>query len=91
MFTSLRESEAESVGAAIPYLDADPTRDQLPVDVNGDPVPVQYVSDGSADVTGDDGDKCLAVPNDSGGVDVAVGADIGDLVNIGIDPTGLFG
>lgn len=85
MFDSMRESEAETVGAAVPYLDTDPTRAQLPARKDGDPVPVVYVSDGSTGVTGDDGDLCLAVPNASGGVDVAVSADIGDLLTIGID------
>lgn len=90
MFTSARESEAESVGAAVPYLAADPTREQLPTREDGDPVPVVYVSDGSADVTGNDGDLCVAVPNASGGVDVAVSADVGDLLNIGVDTGGLL-
>lgn len=90
MFRTMRESEAEDVGAAVPYLAADPTREQLPTREDGDPVPVVYVSDGSADVTGNDGDLCLAVPNASGGVDVAVSATTGDLVNLGIDTGGLL-
>lgn len=28
MFNSMAGSEAEAVGAAVPYLDADPTRDE---------------------------------------------------------------
>lgn len=88
MFRSARESEAESVGAAVPYLGSDPDRAQLPTREDGDPVPVVYVSDGSAGVTGDDGDLCVAVPNASGGVDVAVSADVGDLINLGIDTGG---
>lgn len=92
MFRSARESEAESVGAALPYLDADPTRAQLPTTEDGDPMPVQYVSDGSTGVSGDSGDVCVAVPNDSGGVDVAVMADIGDLIAIdaSLDTGGLL-
>lgn len=90
MFASRNPSEAEQVGAAVPYLASDPTRDQLPTTEDGTPMPVQYVSDGSSGVTGDDGDLILAVPNGSGGVDVAVNADIGDLLSVGIDTGGLL-
>lgn len=75
---------------AVPILGSDPTRDELPVDENGDPVPLQYVSDGSSGVTGQGGDLVVAVPNGSGGVDIAISADLSGSLSVGLDPTGLL-
>lgn len=75
---------------ATPYFDTDPTRTDLPHLADGTPVPLLYVSDGSTGVTGEDGDLILAVPNGSGGVDIAVAADLSGSLSVGIDTTGLL-
>lgn len=72
---------------SVPYM-GDPARAGLPVDENGDAVPLLFVSDGSG--TGQDGDLVLAVPNASGGVDLAIAADLSGSLTVGIDVTGLF-
>lgn len=72
---------------SVPYM-GDPTRSDLPVDENGDAVPLLFVSDGSG--TGQDGDLVLAVPNGSDGVDLAIAADLSGSLSIGVDTTGLL-
>lgn len=83
-------SVARAQPAAVPILASDPAVGDLPTGENGDPVPIIYVSDGSAGVTGDSGDLILAAPNGSGGVDAAVAADISASITLGEDATGLF-
>lgn len=74
---------------AVPYLSGDPTRSELPIDENGDAVPLLFLSDGTG--TGEDGDLVLAVPNSSDGVTAAVAADLSASLSVGIsDPTGLL-
>lgn len=74
---------------ALPYLSGDPANADLPVDENGDPVPLLFMSDGSG--TGDDGDLVVAAPDGQGGVSVTLAADISGGISIGIgDGTGLL-
>lgn len=91
-----RASPAETTGLAgdqpgsVPILGSDPTRSDLPVDENGDAVPLLFVSDGSSGVTGEGGDLILSVPNGSGGVDTSVAVDLSASLTVGVDPTGLL-
>lgn len=72
---------------AVPYM-GDPSRSALPIDENGDPVALLFLSDGTG--TGDDGDLVLAVPNDSGGVDTVIASDLSASLTVGVDTTGLL-
>lgn len=74
--------------SAVPPLSSDPTRDELPVDGNGDPVPILFTSTGGG--TGEEGDLIYAAPDGSGGVDVTVAADTSAAITLGIDATGLL-
>lgn len=91
-----RAGPTETTGLAgdqpgsVPILDTDPTLSDLPIDENGDAVPLLFVSDGSTGVTGDGGDLVLAAPNGSSGVDVTVAADLSASITLGVDSTGLL-
>lgn len=80
--------EAGDQPGAIPVLSSDPSRSELPVDANDDPVPLLFMSTGGG--TGQAGDLILASPNGSGGVDVVVASDLSGSITLGIDGTGLF-
>lgn len=80
--------EAGDQPSAVPPLESDPTRSELPVDSNGDPVPILFTSTGGG--TGQEGDLVYAAPNDSGGVDVTVASDTSGAITLGVDGTGLL-
>lgn len=75
---------------SIPVFSSDPTLSDLPIDENGDAVPILYMSDGSSGVTGQGGDLVLAAPDGSGGVDIVIANDLSGSISLGIDGTGLL-
>lgn len=89
-----RASPTETTGmagdqpGAVPIMSGDPTRDELPIDENGDPVPMLFMSDGTG--TGESGDLILATPNDADGVDAVVAVDLSASITLGVDSTGLL-